>query len=349
MKKGLTIFAHYNGYTSYGLIGVNYTLALADAGVNVFAHPVAIDKSFGSSFNEDVSNYFTMKDTGTQWELLFHPPNYNPPDYWPSRKKRIIYTMWETDKLPDNCVESLNKFHSIIVPTEWVRQTFKKSGVTRPIYKVPLGVDTDKLSADFSAPPKQCVFGIAGRLAHGGVRKGLNWLMDVFKKAFPVEEDVFLKVKGFPDCPLTKSFDSRIQVLQAYLSDEEMAKWYRDLTAYINPSCSEGFGLHDLEAMSCGKPVIRTMYSGTTDFFDNSSGFVVKHNVVPVDDPLIYQNCGNWGKPDEASMIAMLRYVYAHPGFAFLKGAHAHEVAKRYSFKNSVDKLITTLRIIGAL
>ena len=173
--------------------------------------------------------------------------------------------------------------------------------------------------------------------------------MDVFKKAFPTEEDVFLKVKAFPDCPITKSFDSRIQIIQAFLPNDAMAKWYQDLTAYVNPSCSEGFGLHDLEAMSCGKPVVRTMYSGTTEFFDNNTGFVVEHDVVPVDDPLIYKNSGNWGKPSEESMIAMLRYVYKNPGIAFLKGAHSREVAKLFSFKESVTKLVNTLTRLEAI
>jgi glycosyltransferase involved in cell wall biosynthesis len=52
-------------------------------------------------------------------------------------------------------------------------------------------------------------------------------------------------------------------------SPEELVKWYQRATVFVCPSLSESFGIVNLEALSCGTPVVATDVGGTSE--------VVKH------------------------------------------------------------------------
>ena len=54
-----------------------------------------------------------------------------------------------------------------------------------------------------------------------------------------------------------------------------LADWYRSLTCYVNASYGEGFGLHLLEAMGCGVPLISTTFSAVGEVFDAGVGYEV--------------------------------------------------------------------------
>ncbi|MEO8198394.1 MAG: glycosyltransferase, partial [Thermoanaerobaculia bacterium] len=58
-------------------------------------------------------------------------------------KVRVGFTMLEVDGFPRDWVEQANEMDEIWVPSEFNRQGFLDSGLTRPIHKIPLGIDTD--------------------------------------------------------------------------------------------------------------------------------------------------------------------------------------------------------------
>ncbi len=82
-----------------------------------------------------------------------------------------------------------------------------------------------------------------------------------------------------------------------------MADWYRSLTAYVNGSSGEGFGLHLIEAMACGRPVVTPCHSGLTAYFDASVGYPVEFKLVPVKNEIY---TGHWAESDERSPDRLL-------------------------------------------
>jgi glycosyltransferase involved in cell wall biosynthesis len=186
------------------------------------------------------------------------------------------------------------------------------------------------------------VFGTAGALDAGGLRKNVQRVIDNFRRAFPAEPDVRLRAKLTPASPMVETHgDSRIEVTRQSLSGDDLAAWYRSLTAYVNGSFGEGFGLHLLEAMACGRPLISTAFGGVSEFFDASAGYVVPHRLIEARNDLYF---GHWADPDDHAMIEHLRRVHRDRGEATRLGERAAAIASRFTWAETVRKVLEVLR-----
>jgi glycosyltransferase involved in cell wall biosynthesis len=84
-------------------------------------------------------------------------------------------------------------------------------------------------------------------------RKNLQALVEAHRL---LDSDLLLAVvggEGWGEQPLLD--DPRIRRL-GFVSDEELARYYRGAAASVYPSRMEGFGIPVLEAMACGTPVV---------------------------------------------------------------------------------------------
>jgi glycosyltransferase involved in cell wall biosynthesis len=261
-------------------------------------------------------------------------------------KNSVILTMWETDYLEQPWVKNLNKAAFIIVPSQWAVDTFKASGVTVPIYKVPLGYDPLVFHPNSNVSTKVCTFGTAAALTSGGLRKNTKHIIKLFQKAFPTEQDVRLKIKITPNCPWEQVGDTRIEVKKMFLPPMDLANWYRGTTAFVNCSYAEGFGLHLIESMACGRPVIGTKYSAVTEYFDDEVGYPVSHEIVKASGG-VYS--GHWANPDDESVIEQMRRVYENMDEAKEKGKKSFLRAKNFTWKDTGSKLLTILNNNGII
>ncbi len=261
-------------------------------------------------------------------------------------KNTALFTMWETDTIPPACVESLNRTGLVMVPSQWNLENFRRCGVTVPMEVVPLGFDRTTYSADGSFPDV-CTFGTAGALSAGGLRKNMTKAIELFRTAFPAESDVRLRVKISPDSSAIETFgDPRIDLVQAILPHSEMLAWYRSLSAFVNTSFGEGFGLHLIEAMACGRPIITPNYSGLTAFFEPSLGYAVDCELQPVSNEIY---TGRWAVPSGASIVAAMRRVYSDRSEAMRLGEISADRAKRFHWKHAGRKLHAALVKYGYL
>jgi len=270
-------------------------------------------------------------------ELLLAPPHLLA--HHPHPPGCVIFTMWESDRLEPHWVKDLNQASLVIVPSRWAVDSFRASGVVAPIEIVPLGHDALTFHPDASWP-NVCTFGTAAALWGGGVRKNTQRLIAAFMRAFPDELDVRLRVKITPNCELAETDDPRIEILRKFLLPGELAEWYRSLTAYVNGSAAEGFGLHLVEAMACGRPVISTAYSAVTEYFDDSVGFPVAHRLAAAEGK-IYR--GQWGDLDDDALVLALRQVYENDQEALRRGRRAATRTRRFSWKEAGRRLLQVL------
>ncbi len=273
-------------------------------------------------------------------ELIIAPPphleRYRPgPD-------SVVFTLWESDRLNPEWVALLNRARLVLVPSDWGVECFRRSGVVVPVVKVPLGHDPFVFfdNDDFPAKP---VFGAAAALPSGGVRKNVHQVIDLFRRAFP-DEDVRLKVKLTPDCPPVRVDDPRVEVMQALLPPLALAGWYRSLSAFVNASRAEGFGLHLVEAMACGRPVIGTRYSAVGEYFDEGVGYPVGYDLVPASG---YEYRGFWSAPREEEMVSQMRRVFHEPEEVRALGRRAASRARRLTWKATAHALARALEEHG--
>jgi glycosyltransferase involved in cell wall biosynthesis len=252
-----------------------------------------------------------------------------------------LFTMWETDKLTAADVKKLNACGLVIVPSQWQVDCFRDSGVTVPLAVAPLGFD-QLVYHDNGTFPTVCTFGTAGALVAGGVRKNAQKMIELFRQAFPTETDVRLRVKTSPSSQMVELFDDpRIDLVRAVLPHKQLADWYRSLTAYLNGSFGEGFGLHLIEAMACGRPLISANYSGLTAFFDPSVGYPLEHTLVPVSNEIY---TGRWAMPSDESIVQRMREVYGNQAEAKRLGARSSDRARNFTWKASGRKLVAALQ-----
>lgn len=343
----LTLTAPIVPYSSYGILAIRYARAIEHiTGAYVSIRAISVSEAFGCNVPPDIRQRFVQGPQPEEWELLMHPPNSFCPT---PGKKTAMLTMWEATRLPPYGVEFLNKADLVIVPTSWNASCFSACGVETEIRTMPLGVDPELFQwRPYPAGLNDLVvFGAAGRMAHGGVRKGINEVIQAFQKAFPTAKDVRLHVKAFPDCPVTQVDDPRIVVTRAHLSDAQLASWLQNIHVFVSAARAEGWGLFQHEAMALGRAVMTVNFGGVREFFRPDLGYEVEYRLKPA--KLAYEGCGHWAEPDEDSMIDQMRNVYLDRTGAIAKGARAAAHIAPLTWDNSGARLVAMLRECGAL
>jgi glycosyltransferase involved in cell wall biosynthesis len=90
-----------------------------------------------------------------------------------------------------------------------------------------------------------------------------------------------------------------IIIINSYMPREQLHSLLSECQTYISLHRSEGYGLTLAEAMSLGKPVIATAYSGNMDFMKPENSILVPFELVPVGaDAFPYPEDSRWAQPD---------------------------------------------------
>jgi glycosyltransferase involved in cell wall biosynthesis len=221
---------------------------------------------------------------------------------------------------------------------------FNAQGIKRTMTKVPMGIDTDIFHYRPQNQGSEFVFGVAGRTAAGGCRKGFEDVLAAWKKAFPKRvKDVRLQIKCFPDDPVIKVDDNRVEFIRQFWTRKDLANWYAGLDCFASASKGEGWGLMQHEAMATGRPVIAVPFGGITEYYDESVGYPVDFDLRPAENH--YQNGGLWAVPKPDSLVDRMREVYGNRGLE--KALRASERGMKLNWDNSNKALDQVLRKIG--
>lgn len=170
-------------------------------------------------------------------------------------------------------------------------------------------------------------------------RKNPLGVITAFRKAFPVDEPgaerkrlVIKSINGekHPEqrerLRAAAAADPRIELVEGYLSHDEVRKLFASADCYVSLHRSEGFGLTVAEAMAHGLPVIATDYSGSAEFLTGDTGWRIPYRMVPVGpNQHPYPPDAQWAEPDLDAAAAAMREVAADPATARRRGQAARE------------------------
>lgn len=191
---------------------------------------------------------------------------------------RIAYSVWESTELPQEWVEILNEhFDACVVPTPFLVDVYTKSGVTIPVFELPLALN---LETFFQAPLKTKNHDpfVFGNLSACSDRKNQLLLVRAFAKAFGNDPGVMLRINSrYGEKEMKTAIEGEIAhqnlknviFTQQSLNAEEYIALFQTIDCYVSPSKGEGFSIQPREAMALGIPVIATKNTGQIDICDS--------------------------------------------------------------------------------
>lgn len=284
--------------------------------------------------------------------------NMIPSLFAPLKKDAINvgFTMFETTKITDSWVRMCNDMDAIFVPGEWNRKVFQDSGVTKPIFTIPCGVDNeDPPSLALSKSGEFKFYSIFQWLE----RKNPEGLIQAFLYAFSGQKDVSLTLKTHVtgNTANDTNFISnkineirkgmgigpypKINLITKFLSDQEMQDIHNSHNAFVLLHRGEGWGMPHMEAMLNGNVVIATDFSETKTFMNENNSLPVKYIERPVFGiPNWLQKFHSvgmtWAEPDIIHAADQMRVAKENKQVSKMLGSSARQhVLNNFNYKNS--------------
>jgi glycosyltransferase involved in cell wall biosynthesis len=242
----------------------------------------------------------------------------------------IAYTTWETDRLPAEWVESLNRYDRVLVPSRFNATVFESSGVVAPVRVV---AHVARQHRPTPLPPNSGGKYVFYVIATWTSRKAILDAVSAYLHAFTADDDVVLlihttradliacaRLGGTPEAlPERETWFSLAKALAGQRGAPEITLSTRTLTrgevdalhtrgdCFLLLSHGEGWGLGAFEAAAAGNPVIVTGWGGTCDFLPGAYPYCVDYDL----EPTISAEPDEWWAPREGEYWAKARIAHA--------------------------------------
>ena len=257
---------------------------------------------------------------------------------------RIAYSMFESTRIPAEWTQLLNQYYdAVVVPDPFLIEVYQKSGVTIPIFELPLGLDVKNflqqplkkkrhspmVFANFSA----CI-----------ERKNQLALIQAFVKAFGNRADVLLKLNCRAGTAHTirevreeilKHRATNILFTQIGHKKEKYLQLFQTVDCYVSLSKGEGFSIQPREAMLLGIPVIATDNTGQSTICKTKLVKTIDSAfAVPAWYPDFGTPMGVWFDCQVDDVATAMLDMYNNYDSYLQKGTEARQWAAQYDFSN---------------
>ena len=263
----------------------------------------------------------------------------------------FAFPFFEINKFDQRRINHLNSVDNIIIASKWAEAVIHNHIPSASTYVVPLGVDPSIFTHIPQQVTDKCVFFNCGKWEK---RKGHDVLLEIFKQAFPNEQDVelwmmcsnpFLPPKSHQEWERYYKTDTRVRLLNRVQGQEDVAKVMESTNCGIFPSRAEGWNLELLEMMSMGKHVIATDYSAHTEFCNNQNCSLIDiTNLEPAEDEMFFkEGIGEWASLDDNCInqgVEHMRSFYRKwKSDNSIVNEEGVKTANEFSWTNTIDKL----------
>lgn len=254
---------------------------------------------------------------------------------------KIIYTMFESTKIPKEWISSLKKADLVLVPSHFCKQVFGEAGIETEV--VPLGYDEDTFF--FVEKEKQDdVFTFLHYDALNN-RKGWDIVFKAFNEEFSKDEKVkliFKTVKEELPFPILKSQYPNIELIRGSVPHKELLSIISRADCGVFPSRGEGFGLTPLETLAVGVSSIIPDAHGFSEFFNEEFFLKVE---IEKEIPALYEffmgrDMGKMFEVSRRDLRRKMRLVFESRERFRHAGILGAQWVKKFSIKNTVTQLV---------
>jgi glycosyltransferase involved in cell wall biosynthesis len=271
------------------------------------------------------------------------------------RGYNVVYPVWELARYPVEWARELDKFDEIWVPTLFIYDSIA-SKARAPVRLLPFASGLPEVRVygreEFGISADSYAFLFLFDFASYVERKNPLAVIDAFglflRKQPTAKAKLVLKLSGVNQhereyeelrryiVPVA----ANVTLLDRLLNSSELAALFWCCDCYISLHRSEGFGRGLAEAMSLGKPVIATDYSGNVDFMNERNSLLVGYHLVAVPEGCYpFGSEQVWAEPNAAQAARYMKQLVDDPALGRMIGEQARKDLFRTNGYSTVGNL----------
>lgn len=252
---------------------------------NIHGHYINIKMLFRYIEENKIPVVWTLHDC---WAFTGHCPHFDyiGCDRWRQGcgncpQRRGYPDSWFFDRSKKNFAQkkqlftSVEKMH-IVTPSKWLKDLAEQSFLGKyPVTVINNGIDTDVFRPVESEVKER--LGLSGKFLILGIVSNLNstkggqFFLELSKLLAEDEHILLLSLENSEGLP------SNITALKRTDSVRELAEIYSAADVFVNPTLQDTFSMINVEALSCGVPVVTFNTGGCTEAVTDKCGFVAEN------------------------------------------------------------------------
>ena len=363
----INVIGYISGGLGLGTAARATIRSLVDAGIPVAT--VDIELADKRSYTDSRWSHLNVQPAELSYPInLWH---MNPLDARAIRERfpemeqgrfNAIVPFWELSRPPLDWLAAFASYEMVLAPSRFIEGVISSDTSTNVRY-YPIGMEPVQSSIQgdtrvrFGIPGDVFCFYTAFDLNSSIHRKNPMGAVRAFSLAFGTRKDVALviKINGALADPRARDLRELLArtknavVIETYLSYDDNIAVIAACDAYVSLHRAEGFGYGPFEAMTLGKPVVATGWSGNMDYMDETNSLPVQYVLTPVSTLLRdyaqtrFDHTAYWAEPDIHHAATLMIRVVSDATFAANIGQRAQARAAQRNTDFLAGKSIEVL------
>jgi glycosyltransferase involved in cell wall biosynthesis len=275
--------------------------------------------------------------------------------------------------LPLDWLPVLGTMDLLMAPSRFIRSAIEQDLPGMPVVSYPQMVSLpDGVRADrprWGIADGVVTFLLTFDPSSDTFRKNPLGAVEAFQRAFRSDENVAMVIKinlskqaGYRGEGQTLlrlksavASDRRIRTIEEHLSYADVLSLYASADAMVSLHRAEGLGLHLMEAMTLGRPVIATGWSGNMDFMTPENSCLVGYRLERIRSPHsayaaeLARPEQVWAEPDIDEAAAWMRRLAGDPSLRTALGERAAQTMREWtSAANAASPFLGIERMVDA-